>query len=71
MRTINTRRLPIAAIDVAISISAARGEKRGGVVTGTTTLTVAENCNSYTATASRQRPDGIRYTSTILRRIRP
>jgi hypothetical protein len=54
------------------SHSAVRSEKRGGVITGTTTMTVAEDGESYTATASRQRPDGVRYTSTIVwRRIRP
>jgi hypothetical protein len=51
---------------------AVRSEKRGGVVTGTTTMAVAEDGKSYTATASRTRPDGIRYNSTIVwRRLRP
>ena len=50
---------PTAAIAV-------RSEKRGGTVTGTTTMTVAEDGKSYTATASRTRPDGIRYNSTIV-----
>jgi len=45
---------------------AVRTEKRDGIVTGTTTMTVAEDGNSYTATASRSRPDGIRYNSTIV-----
>jgi hypothetical protein len=45
---------------------AVRSEKRGGVITGTTTMTVAADGQSYTATASRIRPDGIRYTSTIV-----
>jgi hypothetical protein len=45
---------------------AVRSEKRGGVITGTTTMTVAADGKSYTATASRIRPDGIRYTSTIV-----
>jgi hypothetical protein len=41
---------------------AVRSEKRGGRITGTTTMTVAEDGHTYTATASRIRPDGIRYT---------
>jgi hypothetical protein len=45
---------------------AVRSEKRGGVITGTTTMTVAEDGKSYTATASRKRPDGIQYNSTIV-----
>jgi hypothetical protein len=40
--------------------------QRGGVITGTTTMTVAEDGKSYTATASRKRPDGIQYNSTIV-----
>jgi hypothetical protein len=45
---------------------AVRSEKRGGVITGTTTMTVAADGKSYTATASRIRPDGFRFTSTIV-----
>jgi hypothetical protein len=51
---------------------AVRTEKRRGVVTGTTMMTVAEDGKSYTATASRKRPDGIQYNSTIVwRRVEP
>lgn len=46
--------------------TAVRMEKRAGKVTGTTMMTVAEDGKSYTATASRTRPDGIRYTSVIV-----
>jgi len=51
---------------------AVRSEKRGGIVTGTTTMTVAADGKFYTATASRKRPDGIQYNSTIVwRRVGP
>ncbi|HVY82956.1 MAG TPA: hypothetical protein VG994_18360 [Steroidobacteraceae bacterium] len=51
---------------------AVRTEKRHGVVTGTTMMSVAEDGKTYTATASRKRPDGIQYNSTIVwRRVEP
>jgi hypothetical protein len=45
--------------------TARRTERRGEKVTGTTTMTVAPDGQSYVARASRTRPDGKLYTSVI------
>ena len=45
--------------------TAKRTERRGEKVTGTTTMTVAADGQSYVARASRTRPDGKLYTSVI------
>lgn len=44
---------------------ARRTERRGGKVTGETTMTVAVDGRSYVATSSRTRPDGKLYTNKI------
>lgn len=44
---------------------ARRTERRGGKVSGETTMTVASNGKSFVATASRTRPDGKLYTNKI------
>jgi hypothetical protein len=46
--------------------TAVRTERRGAQVTGTTAMSVAADGRSYTATSSRLRPDGVRYTSVII-----
>ena len=48
------------------SRTAIRTEKRGTQVIGTTTMSVAADGNTYTATSDRLRPDGVRYTSVIV-----
>jgi hypothetical protein len=48
------------------SRTAIRTEKRGAQVIGMTTMSVAADGNTYTATSDRIRPDGVHYTSVIL-----
>jgi hypothetical protein len=45
--------------------TAVRTEQRQGVITGTTTFSVAADGRSYAARASRKLPDGRLYTSVI------
>jgi hypothetical protein len=48
------------------SRTAIRTEKRGTQVIGRTTMSVAADGNTYTATSDRIRPDGVHYTSVIV-----
>ena len=49
----------------ANSRTAVRTERRQGQVTGVTTMTVASDGRSYSASASRRLPDGRLYTAVI------